>query len=81
MIVLKLEDLQELLLKDMLIIGLNEKKLQECLLRESNLELNKTVEIWKIVEVTCSQVHGIHNNSAINPDYNVDNICRQFSNN
>ena len=41
----ELEGLRESLLRDMLINGLNDKKLQERLLRESNLDLNKTVEM------------------------------------
>ena len=49
----------------MLIFGLNDKKLQECLLRESNLDLNKTVEICRIVEVTRSLAHVIQSNSAV----------------
>ena len=77
----ELEGLRESQLRDMLIIGLNNKKLQERLLRESNLDLNKTVEICRIVEVTHSQAHIMQNNSAIDPDYNVEEIRRQFSNN
>ena len=77
----ELEGLRESLLRDMLIIGLNGKKLQECLLRESNHDLKKTTEICRIVEVTHSQVHVIQNKSAVNPDYNIDKIYRQFSNN
>ena len=61
----ELEGLRELLLREMLIIGLNDKKLQDYLLRESNLNLKKTVEICRIVEVTPSQAI-----TAINPDYN-----------
>ena len=76
----ELEGLRESLLRDKLIIGLNEKKLQKRLLRESNLDLNKTVWICRIVEVTRSQVHEIQNNRAENQDYNVDKIRRQFSN-
>ena len=72
----ELEGLRELLLREMLILGLNDKKLQDYLLRESNLNLKKTVEICRIVEVTRSQAI-----TAINPDYNIDKICRQFSNN
>ena len=41
----ELEGLGESLLRDMLINGLNDKKLQKRLLRESNLDLNKTVEM------------------------------------
>ena len=44
-------------MRDMLIIGLNDKKLQERLLRESNLDLNKRIEICRNVEVTSSQTH------------------------
>ena len=77
----ELEGLRESPLRDMLIIGLNNKKLQERLLRESNLDLNKTVEICRIVEVTHSQAHIMQNNSAIDPVYNVEEIRRQFSNN
>ena len=77
----ELEDLRESLLRDMLIIGFNDKKLQERLLRESNLDLNKTVEICRILEVTRSQAYVMQNNSAINPGYYVDRIRRQFSNN
>ena len=62
-------------------IGLYDKKLQEHLLRESNLDLNKMVEVCKIVEVTCSQAHVIQHSTAVNPDYNVNKIHRQFSNN
>ena len=65
----------------MLIIGLNAKILHESFLRESNLDLNKTVEICRIAKFTRSEVHIILNISAINPDYNVDEICRPFPNN
>ena len=37
----ELEGLRESLLRDMLIIGLNDEKLQERLLKESNLDLKK----------------------------------------
>ena len=62
-------------------IGLYDKKLQEHLLRESSLDLNKMVEVCRIVEVTCSQAHVIQHSTAVNPDYNVNKIHRQFSNN
>ena len=61
--------------------GLNDKKLQESLLTASNLDSNKTVEICRVLEVTRSQAHVIQHNSAVNPDYNVDEIRKQFSNN
>ena len=65
----------------MLLIGLNNKKLQEHLLRESNLDLNKTVRSCRVVEVICLQAHVIQHNSTVNPDYKVDKVHRQFSNN
>ena len=43
--------------------------MQKRFLRESNLDLNKTIEI-----------HVIQDDSAVNPDCNVDEIRRQFSN-
>ena len=60
---------------------MNDKKLQESLLTASNLDSNKTVEICRVLEVTRSQAHVIQHNSAVNPDYNVDEIRKQFSNN
>ena len=45
----KLLELRESLLKDMIIIGLNDKNLQERLLRENNVSLNGTVEICRTV--------------------------------
>ena len=77
----ELERLWESLLRDMLIIGLNAKILHESFLRESNLDVKKTVEICRIAKFTRSEVHIILNISAINPDYNVDEICRPFPNN
>ena len=53
--------------------------MQARLLRESNLDSNKTVEICRIVELTRSQAHVIQNNSAVNPDYNVDEIVEKFT--
>ena len=51
----ELEGLQELPLRDMLIISLmNDKKFQERLLSRSTLDLNKMTEICRIAEVTRS---------------------------
>ena len=38
------------------------------------------VEICRTVEVICSQVHVMQNNSTVNSDYNVNKILRQFLN-
>ena len=57
-------DLLELcpsLLIDMLIIGLIDKSLHERLLRESNLDLTKTIDTSRTVELTCSHAHAIQN--------------------
>ena len=49
-------ELRESLLKDMIIIGSSDKKLQERLLRE-NVSLDRTVEIRRTVEITLSQAN------------------------
>lgn len=55
--------------------------MQERLLRESDLHLNKTIEICRIVEITRLQTHVIFKNSAVNSGYKVVEIRRLFSNN
>ena len=54
--------------------------MQERLLRESDLDLNKTTEICRIVEITRLQTHVIYKNSAVHPGYKVGEIRRLFSN-
>ena len=67
-------ELRESLLRDLLIIGLNDKSLQERLLRESNLDLTMEVvkrslsylhDICRTVEVTHSHVHAIQNGNPL----------------
>lgn len=55
--------------------------MEERLLRESDLHLNKTIEICGIVEITRLQTHVIFKNSAVNSGYKVVEIRRLFSNN
>ena len=45
----------------MLIIGLNDKSLQERLIREPNLDLTKTIDTCRTVEVTRSHAYAIQN--------------------
>ena len=47
----ELDHLQESLIRDMIIIGLHDKKLQVRLLREINLTLDRTVEICQTIEL------------------------------
>ena len=54
--------------------------MQERLLRESDLDLSKTTEICRIVEITRLQTHVIYKNSAVHPGYKVGEIRRLFSN-
>ena len=68
----ELLELRESLLKDMLIIGLSDKNLQERLLRENNVSLDRTVEICRTVEITRSQANIIQN--GVSSDLNVDEI-------
>ena len=56
----ELEDLRESPLRDILLTVLDDWILEELLLRESNnLDLNKTVDISRTVEVIRSQTHAI----------------------
>ena len=50
-------ELCESLLKYMLIIGLSDKNLQDRLLRENSVSLDRTVEICRTIEITLSQAN------------------------
>ena len=69
--------LHESFLRDMLIIGLNDKSLQECLLRESNLDLTKTIDTCRTVEVIRSHAHAIQNGNPL-AEFDVNEIRRRF---
>ena len=58
-------ELREWLLRDMLIIGLNDKSLQERLLREPNLDSTKTVDTCRTVEVTGSHAYAIQSGNPL----------------
>ena len=58
-------ELLESLLRDMLIIGLNDKSLQERLLREPNLDFTNTIDTCRTVEVTRSHAHAIQNGNPL----------------
>ena len=68
----ELLELRESLLKDVLIIGLSHKNLQEHLLRENNVSLDRTLEISRTVEITRSQANITQN--GVSSDLNVDEI-------
>ena len=72
----KLDHLKELLIRDMIIIGLHDKKLQERLLREINLTLDRTVDICQTIELTRSHAKAIQQGTSHSNDYNVDAIRR-----
>ena len=55
----ELDHLKELLIRDMIIIGLHDEKLQERLLREINLTLDRTVEICQTIELIRSHAKAI----------------------
>ena len=65
--------LRKWLLRDMLIIGLNDKSLQERLLREPNLDLTKTVDTCQTVEVTHSHAYAIQNGNPL-AEFDVNEI-------
>ena len=78
----ELQDLKNELLRDMLIIGLHDKNLKERLLRESNLDLEKTIQICQSVEISRAHLKSIHDeNSTIFKDNynNVDYLCKNRS--
>ena len=58
-------ELRKSLLRDMLIIGLNNRSIQEKLLREPNLDLTNTIDTHRTVEVTCSHAHLIKNGKPL----------------
>ena len=74
----KLDHLKELLIRDMIIIGLHDKKLQERLLREINLTLDRTVDICQTIELTKSHAKAIQQGTSHSNDYNVDAIRKDF---
>ena len=55
----------ESLLRDMLIIGLNNKSLLEHLIREPNLDLTKTIDACRTVEVIGSYANVIQNGNPL----------------
>ena len=60
----ELDHLQESLLRDMIIIGLHDKKLQVRLLREINLTLDRTVEICQTIELIRSHAKAIQQGTS-----------------
>ena len=58
-------ELHESLLRDMLIIGLNNKSLLEHSIREPNLDLTKTKDTCRTVEVTGSYANVIQNGNPL----------------
>ena len=60
----ELDHLQELLIRDMIIIGLHDKKLQVRLLREINLTLDRTVEICQTIELIRSHAKAIQQGTS-----------------
>ena len=61
----------------MLIIGLNDKSLQERLLRESKSDLTKTIDTCRTVEVTGSHPHAIQNGSPL-AEFDVDETRKRL---
>ena len=72
----ELDHFKELLIRDMIIIGLHDKKLQERLLSEMNLTLDRAVEICQTIELTRSYAKAIQQGTLYSNDYKVDAIRR-----
>ena len=60
----------------MIILALHDKKLQERLLREINLTLDRTVELCQTIELTRSHAKTIQQGTSHSNDYNVEAIRR-----
>ena len=60
----ELDHLKESLIRDMIIIGLHDKKLQVRLLREINLTLDRTVEICQTIELIRSHAKAIQQGTS-----------------
>ena len=67
-----LDNLKGSLLRDMLIISLHDKKLQEHLLRKINLTLDRILVICQTTELTRSHAQAIQRGTSYSNDYNVD---------
>ena len=74
----ELNHLKESLIRDMIVICLCYKKLQERLLREINLSLDRTVESCKTIELTRSHAKAIQQGALHSNDYVVDAIWRNW---
>ena len=73
----ELGTLRDELLGDMLIIGLTDKRIQEGLLRESNLTLAKVVTVCQTVETTRKQAKTMQKGKTPEVDVNIDNVQKQ----
>ena len=65
------------LLRDMLVIGLIDKRLQERLLRDTTLTLEKVVTTCKNAELTHKQAKAMQQNNLA--ESNVDTVCKPTS--
>ena len=63
-------------LRDMLIIGLNDQSLEERLMRESNLDLTKTIDTCRTIEVISSYAHAIQNGNPL-AEFDVNEIRKR----
>ena len=72
----ELDHFKELLIRDIIIIVLHDKHLQERLSSEINLTLDRTVEIRQSIELTRSHAKAIQQGTSDSNDYNVHTIQR-----
>ena len=71
------ENLKDDLLRDMLVIGLADKRLQERLLREQNLTLDKVVSTCQTYEATRKEAKTMQQSSNKDRNYDIDAV-RKF---
>ena len=69
------QTLKDSLIKDKLVVGVNDKKVQELLLREDYLDLEKAIQICRAAEEVKEQSHEINSGaSSSKSSIHVDNI-------
>lgn len=58
-------ELKDRMIKDRIIAGINDKRLKDRLLRESDLNLKKTIQLCKVAEIAEEHVKKLDNTQEI----------------
>ena len=72
--------MKDLLIKDRSVVGVNDKNVQERLLRKEDLDLEKAIQIYRAAEEVKEQNHEINNGaSSSKSSIQVDKIGQKFT--